>query len=61
MKRVLREILAYDGPVFGASAKECGNYRNLDLDAAKAECQAYLTVLEGCSDTDFSYPKGDNI
>ena len=61
VKRVLREILAYDGPVFGASAKECGNYRNLDLDAAKAECQAYLTVLEGCSDTDFSYPKGDNI
>ena len=59
VKRVLREILAYDGPVFGASAKECGNYRNLSLDAAKVECRGYLAVLEKRSGVDFSYPKGD--
>lgn len=58
VKRVLRQVLDYDGPVFGASARECGNFRNLDLGAAKAECGAYLAVLEGCSGTDFSYPKG---
>lgn len=61
VKRVLDEILRYDGPVFGASAKECGNYRNLDLAAAKAECRMYRTVLEQFDGTDFSYPKGDNI
>lgn len=60
VKRVLGEILAYDGPVFGASAGECGNYRNLDLSAAKDECRGYLAVLEACSGTDFSYPKGGN-
>ena len=28
-KKVLQEILDHEGPVFGASAVECGNYRNL--------------------------------
>lgn len=59
VKRVLSEILAYDGPVFGASAKECGNYRNLDLAAAKDERRAYAAVLE--AGTDFTYPKGDAL
>ena len=45
-KDVLRQILAYEGPVFGASRKECGNYRNLDLGDAKRECARYLAVLE---------------
>ena len=51
---VLRKILAYDGPVFGASEKECGNYRNLDLADAKRECAAYLAVLENKTN-DFLY------
>lgn len=56
---MLAAVLDYDGPVFGASAKECGNYRNLSLDAAKVECRGYLAVLEKRSGVDFSYPKGD--
>lgn len=55
VKGVLRDILAYEGPVYGASRKECGNYRNLDLNAAKAECRAYLAVLEAAGDIDFKY------
>lgn len=58
-KQVLQQILDYDGPVFGASAAECGNYRNLDLKAAQEECQRYLAVLENCTGTEFSYPKGE--
>ncbi len=34
-KEVLKQILEYDGPVFGASAIECGHYENLSLDEAK--------------------------
>ena len=45
-KRILADILAYDGPVFGASQKECGNFRDLDLAKCKAECTAYLEVLQ---------------
>ena len=32
--------------MFGATRKECGNYQNLSLDAAKKECAAYLAVLK---------------
>ena len=54
VKEVLGQILAYEGPVFGASRKECGNYRNLDLGDAKRECAAYLAVLNG-KVNDFRY------
>ncbi|MBR2731186.1 MAG: S-ribosylhomocysteine lyase [Clostridia bacterium] len=46
VRQVLAEILAYDGPVFGGTRKECGNYRDLDLDKAKAECARYLAALQ---------------
>lgn len=45
-KRILADIIAYDGPVFGASRKECGNYLDLDLEKGKAECRLYLKALE---------------
>ena len=38
-KNVLEQIIAYDGPVFGASAIECGHYENLDLEEAHVECK----------------------
>jgi S-ribosylhomocysteine lyase len=58
-KEVLEQILAYEGPVFGASAIECGNYKNLDLAAAKDECRAYLDVLKQQTNMEFSYPAGE--
>ncbi len=42
----LEKIVNYEGPVFGATRKECGNYQNLDLESAKRECAAYLEVLK---------------
>lgn len=57
VKDVLKKIIAHEGEVFGASRKECGNYRSLDLDAAKRECVAYLDALESGENT-FEYPKG---
>lgn len=58
--RVLRETLAYAGKMPGESAKECGNYRNLSMDAAKAECERYLAALLARG-ADFTYPKGDAL
>ena len=40
--------------IFGKSAIECGNYRNLDLGAAKAEAERYLLVLTS-REQDFKY------
>ena len=50
----LRKITVHDGEMFGNTRKECGNYRNLSLDAAKREAKRYLAVLEGSS-WDFKY------
>ncbi len=56
-KKLMKDILAYEGPVFGASAIECGHYENLELDAAKDECKMYLEVLEKQTNMEFTYPE----
>ena len=38
--------VAHEGDVFGATRKECGNYRELDIAAAKRECATYAQVLK---------------
>ena len=58
-KTVLRQILDHTGPMFGASAEECGNYRNLSVESAKEEAERYLAVLATLDGRDFSYPKGE--
>lgn len=54
---ILEDIIAYEGPVFGASAIECGNYANLDLALAKEEAQRYLNVLNEWENMEFTYPE----
>ena len=45
VKDVLERIVNHEGEMFGRSAVECGNYKNLDLAAAKRECKSYLEAL----------------
>ena len=54
---ILEDIVAYEGPVFGASAIECGSYANLDLSLAKEEASKYLEVLNNWENMEFSYPE----
>lgn len=56
-KEILKAIIEYEGPVFGASAIECGNYRNLSLELAHAEAKAYLAVLQEQTNMEFTYPE----
>ncbi|MBQ8584245.1 MAG: S-ribosylhomocysteine lyase [Clostridia bacterium] len=51
---VLTKIINHEGEMFGAVRRECGNYKNLDLDAAKRECKAYLDKLNS-REQDFTY------
>lgn len=44
--------------MFGATREECGNYRNLDIEAAKRECKRYLSVLSR-DGIDFKYKDGN--
>jgi len=46
IRLTLMKILAHEGPVFGASSRECGNYRSLSLASAKTEAQRYLSELD---------------
>lgn len=45
VKSVLESIINHKGEMFGNTREECGNYRNLNLDAAKLESERYLKVL----------------
>lgn len=56
-KQVLKQVLEHDGPVFGASAIECGHYENLSLASAKAEAEKYLEVLNAQTNMEFTYPE----
>lgn len=46
----------FSGEVPGVSAKECGNWRDHDLEGAKKEAAAMLTVLEKWEEKDLVYP-----
>ena len=59
VKEALERIVSHDGEMFGAVRRECGNYKNLDLATAKAECKRYLDILNS-KENDFKY-KGDAI
>lgn len=56
VKQVLAAIAEHDGEMFGASRKECGNYRELSLDAAKTEAARYLAALNRREQT-LEYPQ----
>ena len=56
---VLEKVISHDGEMFGAVRRECGNYKNLSVDAAKAECARYLAALRS-REQDFCY-KGEKI
>ena len=57
--RCLADAVAYTKEMPGNTRKECGNYQNLDMAAAKQECARYLDALicnEKFSERkDFSY------
>ena len=55
VKKVLADICAHNGGMFGATRKECGNYLELDLEEAKKEAASYLSVLES-NEMTFEYP-----
>lgn len=54
VKKTCERILAHEGPVFGAASRECGNYRNLNLEKAKIEARRYLDELNSREQT-FTY------
>lgn len=50
----LRLTVSHEGEVFGKARVECGNYENLDIEAARRECERYLSILTS-HEWDFKY------
>lgn len=53
-----RYIADFEGPIPGASAKECGNYRDLSLAGAKQQAAQYLQAIEGYQAAGLDYGQG---
>lgn len=52
-----RFIRDYEGEIPGASAKDCGNYLDLNLSMAKYWAARYTSLLETCGDDRLVYPE----
>ena len=51
----LEKIMDHKEEMYGNTRKECGNYLNLSLDAAKEECKRYYNLLTAKNQTKFTY------
>ena len=57
LKEMYRFMADFEGEVPGASAKDCGNYLDMNLPMAKYLSKKYLTeVLENITDEQLHYP-----
>ena len=50
----LKKTVEHSGEMFGNTRAECGNDKNLSIDAAKIECKRYLDILTS-REWDFKY------
>ena len=57
LQRVFTAAAKFDGAMPGASARECGNYRNLDVELARRCCAYYADVIADWSEDKLVYPE----
>ncbi len=56
LKEVFAAAATYDGEMPGYSAKECGNYINLDVSLARDCCRYYAEVIRDWTKEKLVYP-----
>lgn len=58
IKEMLEFISKFDGEIPGATAKDCGNYSDMNLELAKYEAKKYLLEVIGTiREENLKYPK----
>ena len=57
LQRVFTAAAKFDGAMPGASARECGNHRNLDVELARRCCAYYADVIADWSEEKLVYPE----
>jgi S-ribosylhomocysteine lyase len=53
---MLEWIEKFEGEIPGASASECGNWREQNIEMAKWECSRYAAILQNPSEENINYP-----
>jgi len=56
IKEMLEWVTVFEGAIPGASAKECGNWQEQNLEMAKWETRRYAALLEKAGRENFNYP-----
>ena len=56
LQQVFRQAVEYQGPMPGGTAKECGNFRNLNVAMARNCCRFFATVIENWTVEQLAYP-----
>lgn len=57
VKECFRFVADFSGEVPGASAKDCGNFLDMNLPMANYWGKRYLDVLENCTAENLTYPQ----
>lgn len=57
LKKVFADAAVYDGPMPGKSARECGNYINLEVSLARECCQFFSDVIANWTEEQLVYPQ----
>ena len=56
IREMLEWIIAFEGSIPGASAKECGNWQEQNLEMTKWEARRYAGLLEKAGRENLNYP-----
>ena len=56
LRRVFAQAAEFPGEMPGQSAKECGNYVNLDVALGRAACAFYSSLIAHWTEADLAYP-----
>ena len=57
LKKCFRFMADYEGEIPGASAKDCGNYLDLNLPMAKYWAKRYVNLLDNITPDRLTYPE----
>lgn len=57
IKELFEFMANFEGEIPGASARDCGNYLDMNLPMAKYEAKKYLELLENISEDRLTYPE----
>jgi S-ribosylhomocysteine lyase len=57
LKEMCKFILDFSGDIPGAAPRDCGNYRDMNLDTAKYHIERYLKMLNDIDAAHMTYPE----